>query len=219
MISRWAQALFLAALIGGIGWWWFAAAPRSHPARPEADAGGSPPEAAQPTEAAPRPEPPGGPETAAAAESPAAREARLAVLRLRKKNEDLREEVLDLRSQVDTLTGLLASEKSRADQLRMQLRTSRVGGISPPKPAVSTLAGQAFPVLEADESLNLVVIGAGHRAGIRPGMRFRLMDEEDAIGWARAEEVRRSLTGAEVEPGAERFPEAGDRALPRTRTD
>ena len=72
-------------------------------------------------------------------------------------------------------------------------------------------------VVDVNEGLDYVVLDAGQIHGVRPGMRFVLMDGDAALGRLRAIDVREELTGAAIETlTTDHFPAPGDRAVLRS---
>jgi hypothetical protein len=123
-------------------------------------------------------------------------EARLALAQLRQRNDGLALEVARLEARLEVAS-------KAAPEL--------------PAPGGSDVASRVLrgvAVVDANEALRYVVLGAGRNDGIRPGMTFRVVRGAEVTARLKAADVRADLTGATVlvsEP--ERFPAPGDRAL------
>lgn len=70
------------------------------------------------------------------------------------------------------------------------------------------------PVRAASEALKMVVLGAGARQGMRPGLVYDVVRRGIWVARVRVLDVRDRVAGAVVEQGTSSgFPRAGDRAV------
>jgi hypothetical protein len=140
------------------------------------------------------------------------REGRLAALALAEENEVLKRQVGDLQEQVDALTKTLAGERAEADRQRVAAAREGVDAV-PLSPVGGPGAG--VRLVDVNQALGMVVLGAGARQGIRPEMEFHLFRGQEAVARVRAVDVRENIAGAAVEEVfSGTYPRAGDRAVP-----
>ncbi len=114
----------------------------------------------------------------------------------------------------------LADALAEADALRARLEAlefGRRGGAWTPDGTVGLLdAGtlEALRVLDVNHDLRMVILSAGHRDGLRPGMRFALMRDGDVTVQVRVLDVRGAVSGALMETAPKRrMPSTSDRPV------
>ena len=140
---------------------------------------------------------------------PAADEAVLMARRLVAENSGLRAEIAELRAERDGLLARLAGEQFASD--RWQVVPERL-----PEAAQDQvdLAPAGWRVVDVNRELGLIALDAGAQAGLRPGLPVAVVRDGAVLARARVVEVRERVAGARVEAlAADRFPEAGDRAV------
>jgi hypothetical protein len=225
MTGKWAQVMFALGVAGLLAGWWAQQSGRRSanpveeaPPGPVAAVPDEGPGGAEEPPPAPEPGPEQPPEGTVSDGAEAVlelerREAREAVVRLAEENAGLRKEVLELSEQVRKLAASLASERERADQLKVRLERVELGAASADL-AAGDLLSEAFPLVDSNEELRMVVLDAGQAEGIRNGMTFAILRGDEAVARARVVDVREHLAGAMVEDlNVERFPGPGDRAV------
>jgi hypothetical protein len=141
-----------------------------------------------------------------------AREAELAAAALTARNAALTADVDALREQVRTLTVSLAVARAELDVLKARLDDGAWRAAQAATPA-ATLAREAMGVVEANAEMDLVVLDAGSRDGVRAGMRVSVLRRDAVIARAKVVDVRETISGALVEKVEKDFPKAGDRAV------
>lgn len=146
------------------------------------------------------------------------RSERLLTGRLAVENEDLRKEVLVLRDQMRKLSVSFSVLRNRNERLcenegPESLRDDLL------RHGRSKHAQYTVTVLDANDELGMVVLGAGSMDGMRPGLVYRVVREGRVTARLRIAIVRRRIAGAKVlEEGKVVFPGPGDKAvLGRTR--
>lgn len=129
--------------------------------------------------------------------------------RLVEENIGLREEIAELSAERDGLLARLAGEQFASD--RWQVVPDRLPDAAQDQ---VDLAPTGWRVLDVNRELGLVALDAGARAGLRPGLPVAVVRDGAVVARARIVEVRERVAGARVEAlAADRFPEAGDRAV------
>lgn len=149
---------------------------------------------------------------AASQEQLSAREAELAAVALSRRSEELAAEARDLREQVRTLTVSLAAARAELDVLRARAEAGAWRAAEAATPAAA-LTRESLGVVEANAAMELVVLDAGARDGVRSGMALSILRGDTVLARARVVDVRESISGALVERVEEEFPKAGDRAV------
>jgi len=124
-------------------------------------------------------------------------------------------EVAELRRQVRYLSSALAAARMEADA-RMSVQGAR--WMAPADGEVTGGGGTRVPesvrVADVNAELRMIVLGAGRRQGVAPGMVFAVLRDGRKVSRVRVVDVRPAVAGAVIEetvPGF--FPSAGDRVL------
>jgi hypothetical protein len=124
----------------------------------------------------------------------------------------------DLRAQVARVTQALASARAEADALRAELDgrdLDKAGdsfemGLTTPEASV----GEGIALADVNRTLRMVILNAGSRRGVRPGMVFMVMQGDTAVARVRVVDVRKEISGAVVEESKpRRYPEVHDRLV------
>jgi hypothetical protein len=126
-------------------------------------------------------------------------------------------DVESLRRQVKYLSESLAGARAESDALRSQLDRKRFdeAGGDGAEMALNGAGslGRDCKILEINEDLGIVVLNAGRRQGIRPGLQFTVMREARAIARVRVINVRAMIAGAVLQKVNGSYPRAQDRAV------
>jgi len=129
------------------------------------------------------------------------------------KNEKMRKEMLDLRKQIATLSASLTASSVGVTQED----SPRGGSPKVPSMVVSGSSGPGLSggqIVNVDPALAYATLNIGANAGIREGMRFAVLREDQMIGRVRVIEVRPRVAGAEIEEANEPGLQKGDRVVP-----
>ncbi|HMP89408.1 MAG TPA: hypothetical protein PJ991_04365 [Kiritimatiellia bacterium] len=128
-------------------------------------------------------------------------------------NREMGEEIARLRAEVERLQRQLA-------ETRVQLDLYKSGGavrdwsIETVQPVVMHDDITRLQVLNVNRDMKAVVISGGLRAGMRVGMIFSVLRDDEVIASVRLIEVRENFAGGLVEVlDRNRFPEVGDRLV------
>ena len=136
------------------------------------------------------------------------REAKMAGTALAEENAQLRLENEQLAERVHGLTVELAGKAMELDLARQAGSGGEVAG------SAGKLEVTSIRVIEVNEELNLVVLDAGRKAGLRPGMVFAVVRDRTVVARVRAVDVRDRLTGATIESKqADENPRRQDRVI------
>lgn len=115
-----------------------------------------------------------------------------------------------LRRQVSYLAEALAKTKAEADALKARL-DEKVAGDR--RPAAVPGGGRAFEISDVNSELGMVILGGGRTDGVKPGMRFAVMQGDRAVATVRVVEVRAAIAGAVIETLNRAYPKVRDRAV------
>lgn len=105
----------------------------------------------------------------------------------------------------EVLIEALAEARAEADGLRARLEALEFGRYDAawtPDTAGASLDSAALAslrVLDVNRDLGMVILNAGHREGLRPGMRFALMQDGRTTAHVRVADVRLAVSGAVIE--------------------
>jgi len=122
-------------------------------------------------------------------------------------------EVARLRRQVSYLAEALAKSKAEADALKARL-DGRVAGDR--RSVAVPGGGRVFEISDVNRDLGMVILGGGRTDGVKPGMRFAVMQGDRAVATVRVVEVRAAIAGAVIEPRNRADPRVRDRAVVMT---
>lgn len=140
-------------------------------------------------------------------------EAGRMVLELHGENQRLKAEVETLRTQLELLRRELAEARARMDADRVP-RGANEAKATTVQSAVSYDDLARVRVLDVNRDMKVAVVSGGMRAGMKPGMRFSVIRNDEAIAEIRLVDVREVIAGGMVEAvNDERLPEAGDRLV------
>jgi len=135
------------------------------------------------------------------------------VVELFGRNRELTSEVARLNEEIEHLQRQLA-------EVRAKLDLQKDGTAGAAWVAEKPDAGLAYDditrlrVLEVNREMKVVVISGGLRAGMKVGMTFSVLREDEVLGLVRIIDVREHIAGGlieQVEKG--RFPQVGDRLV------
>lgn len=107
--------------------------------------------------------------------------------------------------QRQALIEALAEARAEADGLRVRLESlefARYDAVWTPDTASASLdtgALASLKVIDVNRELGMVILNAGHREGLRPGMRFALTQEGRTTAQVRVADVRPAVSGAVIE--------------------
>lgn len=146
-------------------------------------------------------------------------EANRMVLELHGENQRLKAEVESLRTQLELLRRELAETRARIDSERVPRGVSDAKAVAV-QSAVSYDDLARVRVLDVNRDMKVAVVSGGMRAGMKPGMRFSVIRNDEAIAEIRLVDVREVIAGGMVEAmNDERLPEAGDRLVLKENTN
>lgn len=140
-------------------------------------------------------------------------EGRLATMLLADENAELKQKLETLGQQLDETMLAAASDKMKADLLRIDWEKNRTTD----RPALRDEGVQGLPwlaLVDTDEDLGMVALAGGTRQGLKVGMRFHVLRDDRVLGRIRVVEVRETVAGAVVERPWKAFPALGDRVIP-----
>jgi hypothetical protein len=121
-----------------------------------------------------------------------------------------------LRRQVKYLTEALAKAKADADFLRARLdnrayEAAGGKGGSPVSPA--SVKEKEYRILDVNKELGMVVLDGGRQDGLKPGVRFAVIQKDRAVATVRVVDVRSAVAGAVIQKADRAFPRVQDRAV------
>jgi len=127
-------------------------------------------------------------------------------------------EVAVLQRQVEYLSRALAEARAEEDALKAAVARQAFdggeGNAGSDADAVMQALAAGVNVVHVNRDLRMVVLGAGRRHGMTPGLVFAVIHGERAVARVRVVDVRRTIAGAVIEKltfGA--YPVVGDRVL------
>ena len=127
------------------------------------------------------------------------------------------DEAADLKRQVGHLAEALAEARAANDGLQARLARQAFGEgvtLSEAADAAAMALATGVRVVDVNRELRMVVLDAGRRQGLAPGVMLSVVQGDRAIARIRVVDVRRALAGAVIEDVAWRaFPAPGDRVL------
>lgn len=122
-----------------------------------------------------------------------------------------------LQRQVVYLTESLASSRAQVDALKARLdrcEFDTVSGSDAGAAAQPIEIGQKeYRILEFNRELGMVIVNAGRRQGVRPGLQFAVMRKDKVAATVKVVDVRETIAGAVLQraSGGELRPQ--DRAV------
>jgi len=133
------------------------------------------------------------------------------------------QEVVRLQRQVGYLSEALAKARAENDTLKARLDRREFDGASGALedvlPGGTGPQGKEYRVLDVNKDLGLAVLNAGRRQGVRPGLRFAVLQNDKTVAMVRVVDVRANIAGAVVQGASVwSFPRAQDRAVMVTDT-
>ncbi len=148
-----------------------------------------------------------------------ARESRLATMALAEQNATLRTDVTELETQVRGLTEALAAARAESDVFRVRADRGDLDRSGTAADA-DVLMREEIRIVDVNPALRMVVLNAGAAKGMKPGMAFTVLRGEQVVAGLRVVDVREHVSGAVMEKVKRgRWPEKGDRIVPRRTTD
>ena len=128
-------------------------------------------------------------------------------------NRELGQEVARLREEVEQLQLLLA-------EARIQLDVYRSGSagldwaVEKTRPVVAHSDITRLQVLDVNRDMMVMVISGGLQAGMKVGMSFSVLRENELLATVRITDVRETIAGGTFENiERNRYPQAGDRLI------
>ena len=142
-----------------------------------------------------------------------AREARMASVQLARQTLSLRRELAETKRQVMVLSEALAEAKAESDLGKLRRSKSALDE-EWTWSASGAMTRDVVRLLDVSEPLGMVVVDAGRKDGVRPGMVFNVTRGQQNVARVRIADVRDAISGAvieEVRLGG--FPEKGDHVV------
>ncbi len=141
------------------------------------------------------------------------------LVRMHEENGRLNGQVSNLMEQVVALELKLAETRVKADlELVKGPEKSRPPEARLPAEVVTDPA--RLQIVEVNREMMVAVISGGSRAGMKPGMLFSVIRNNEVLAVIRVSEVRERVAGGLIEWNGKRaFPEIGDRLVLRSTQD
>lgn len=130
-------------------------------------------------------------------------------------------EVERLGRQVGYLTEALARAKAETDDLRARLDSrahEAAGGRGGSSTRAVAAGKKEYRILDVNKELGMVVLDGGRQDGLKPGLRFAVMQGDRAVAMVRVVDVRTAVAGAVIRKTDRAFPRVQDRAVVVTGT-
>ncbi len=121
-----------------------------------------------------------------------------------------------LRRQVKFLTEALAMTKAEADGLRARVDSrgyETAGGRGGRPVAPAEMRDKEFRILDVNKELGMVILDGGRQNGVKPGLKFAVMQEDRAVATVRVVDARAAVAGAVIHKTNRAFPRVQDRAV------
>ena len=141
-------------------------------------------------------------------------EAKSALKQLVLRDEKNMKEKLALQKQIASLSASLSLLKAE-NQLVEQAKDRDEVGVSVDVASVNDVSLFDGRVTDYNKELDMVILNLGTEHGIKPQMKFSVMNQGRWIARIRVIDPRRKMSGAEIEEKLEgHVPKAGDRVIP-----
>lgn len=135
------------------------------------------------------------------------------------RNQGLEAENKKLAAEVESLQRMLAEARSLLDLRHMDGGQSNKS-VEKTDFAVSAGNANELKVLEVNRDMMAAVVSGGLRAGMKVGMNFSVIRDNETLAVIRLIDVRDNIAGGLIEKvEKDRFPIAGDRLVLRTTQD
>ena len=134
-------------------------------------------------------------------------------------NQRLKKKNAELQAEVENLQRLLAQERIKAD-----LQTASADQTAVPDERrladTSPVDANQLKVLEVNKDMMVAVVSGGFRAGMKVGMKFSVVRDDETVAIIRLIDIRDSVAGGLIEKSDDgRFPHEGDRLVLRKTQD
>ena len=124
-------------------------------------------------------------------------------------------EVERLQRQVKYLSEALAAARAETDALKARLdsRAAGIGGGAGAGLPDAVVRKKEYRVLDVNRELGMVILGAGRRDGLKPGLALAVSGRNRTVALVRIVDVRTAVAGAVIEETDGGYPEVRDRAV------
>lgn len=146
-------------------------------------------------------------------------EAKELVVGLYTENASLAARVAELETEIGILREELAAARVQADLLESE--PVRINDAVPAeRPELDAGDITQLKVLDVNAGMKVAVVSGGSRSGMKTGMRFAVMSENEFVGELRIVEVRDQIAGGLMENLVKgRMPQVGDRLILSSKQD
>lgn len=136
---------------------------------------------------------------------------------LSRENNELRDQLARAQEQISSLQRELAEARIEYDvqNAKPRLAESRTAARD-----VSAADLLNMRILEMNRDMKVAVVSGGASAGVKTGMKFHVLRDDQVIAQLRVVNVRESIAGGLIEQvNEDRFPEMGDKVILSSKQD